>query len=1078
MLMKTHLYIFAGALIFLSASPTSVADSFPLHASLFPRTLPIPEGQFGQSVAASAEYIVIGAPTTAFGEAAQNYGVVFVHSAATGTLVATLRNPNPAGYSYFGSSVAVSGRRIVVGAFLHNAGPSVGGVAYLYDLSSATPAVPMLTFQNPTGVREEYFGAAVAIAGDHVVVGAPRADTVGDNAGAAYLFDLASATPALPVVIANPRPHPRNGFGSAVAISASRVVIGAPGGTVTAEGTFDGGVYVYDLRSSPLAGPALILSPPGPGYFEQFGSALAIEGNRVAVGAPHHRLPESPNTPIGAAYVYDLGSATPQTPTQFTFAGVPDATDENFGISVALAGNRLAVGTLVEMNSTTPGPVFIYDLSGAAPTTPEIIVHNPAPAFYDLFGSAVALAADRLFVGAPYDDPAGYDSGAVYSFDLASAEPTRPVRTLSNSLPPTRERFGSAVATEEDHLLVGSPFAVSLVRPQGGAAYLYHLNSATPTVPRATFTAPDPQAGFGKAVAISGNIVVVGSPFYYSRGLETVGIAYVFDLQSATPGVPVLTIENAEPSEYEHFGWAVAVSGTRVAVGVPHHSGTADFAVWKGAVFLFDLSSATPATPVRKFDNPTPAEGEEFGYSVALSGNRLVVGARRDDTGADDAGAVYVYDLGSATPTVPVRTLPNPAPGVREYFGHSVALWVDWLVIGQPFDAATQRGAAYVYDLAVALPTAPAVTLSSGDATANDGFGWSVAIRGTRVAVGAGTDEEDPGDPPVPTGAGLTYIYELSNATPREPVAILNNPTPAATDSFGSAVAVSRHFVIAGAPGDDTLNFDEGAAYVLGVPVPDISVEQPAGVALIDGAAAVDFGAVVVGTSSTRTFTIRNDGGGDLNGLGIVIRGGDDFIAPTPLALPLPPGASTTFTVSFSPRTTGAKSGTLQVETNDPDESPFDVALTGRGVPAGDSDGDGLSDADEVNLHGTNPNLFDTDGDQIGDGTEVNLSRLGFEPLVDSSALRALLHSNARGVGLYGASDVQNLALGRPLLERDPSSGTFTLRLGLERSTDLRTWSPLTGFTPTYSAITGEIILEFAPGAGGAEFYRIFGSRP
>ena len=74
-------------------------------------------------------------------------------------------------------------------------------------------------------------------------------------------------------------------------------------------------------------------------------------------------------------------------------------------------------------------------------------------------------------------------------------------------------------------------------------------------------------------------------------------------------------------------------------------------------------------------------------------------------------------------------------------------------------------------------------------------------------------------------------------------------------------------------------------------------------------------------------------------------------------------------------------------------------------------------------------------------------------------------------------SDVQNLALGRPLLQRNPS-GSFTLRLGVERSSDLRTWTPLTGFSPTYDAMTGEIFLEFAPGASGAEFYRVFGSRP
>lgn len=107
-----------------------------------------------------------------------------------------------------------------------------------------------------------------------------------------------------------------------------------------------------------------------------------------------------------------------------------------------------------------------------------------------------------------------------------------------------------------------------------------------------------------------------------------------------------------------------------------------------------------------------------------------------------------------------------------------------------------------------------------------------------------------------------------------------------------------------------------------------------------------------------------------------------------------------------------------------------------------------------------------------------NLATLGFNPLTDSSSLRALIQSRALGLGLFRASDVQNLALGRPLVQRNASTGNFTLRIGVERSPDLRNWTPLTGFSPTYDAMTGEIFLEFAPGASGAEFYRVFGTRP
>lgn len=129
-------------------------------------------------------------------------------------------------------------------------------------------------------------------------------------------------------------------------------------------------------------------------------------------------------------------------------------------------------------------------------------------------------------------------------------------------------------------------------------------------------------------------------------------------------------------------------------------------------------------------------------------------------------------------------------------------------------------------------------------------------------------------------------------------------------------------------------------------------------------------------------------------------------------------------------------------------------------------------------MHGTNPHLADTDGDQINDGAEVRLASVGFNPRVDSSAQRTLLQNDARSLGLFRESDVQNLALGQPLLTRDPATGRFQLRLGVERSPNLTSWSPLTDFTATYDPANGGIGLDFAPGASGAEFYRVFGRRP
>jgi len=155
--------------------------------------------------------------------------------------------------------------------------------------------------------------------------------------------------------------------------------------------------------------------------------------------------------------------------------------------------------------------------------------------------------------------------------------------------------------------------------------------------------------------------------------------AYVYDLGSATPSVPIATLNNPDPTPNDLFGRAVAISDRVVLVGAPYDDTLAGDA---GSAYLYDLASATPTTPVATLDNPDPPRGSEAGVSVAVSGTRMVVGAWRDDAGA---GRAYVYDLTSATPTVPVFALTNPSPASGTAFGYSVAISDGLVVVAAPF---------------------------------------------------------------------------------------------------------------------------------------------------------------------------------------------------------------------------------------------------------------------------------------------------------------------------------------------------------------------------------------------------------
>jgi hypothetical protein len=301
-------------------------------------------------------------------------------------------------------------------------------------------------------------------------------------------------------------------------------------------------------------------------------------------------------------------------------------------------------------------------------------------------------------------------------------------------------------------------------------------------------------------------------------------------------------------------------------------------------------------------------------------------------------------------------------------------------------------------------------------------------------------DQVDPGAPVA--GAGGPYTFTV-NATKMVTGCLDKNNVAVDLAAGLNAAAYSAYF---------TFTSDR---VIHQLPPPEIAVQQPAGTNLVDGASTIDYGVVLIGSPAIRTFSITNTGGSDLANLAITFDGAAaaDFSVTVPPVAPVVAHGSTSFTVRFAPTVGGARSAALHIASNvSGSDNPFDIALTGHALaPNGDDDGDGLS------------NL-----------AEMNLSSLGFDPLVDNTPLISLLRSN----GLYRAVDMQTLALGAPLLGKDQNTGHFHLILGVEKSADLQTWSPLTGFSPAFDPLTGRIDLEFAPEATNTEFFRLLGAKP
>lgn len=270
-----------------------------------------------------------------------------------------------------------------------------------------------------------------------------------------------------------------------------------------------------------------------------------------------------------------------------------------------------------------------------------------------------------------------------------------------------------------------------------------------------------------------------------------------------------MTLLNPAPTSGAQFGLSVATDGPLVVVGAPFSNadGTA-----VGRAYVYNLTNANPTVPVLSLKSPIAAASVNFGNAVSVSGTRVVVGSYGFDTMVLNSGRAYVYDVASGTPEAPVLTLENPSPTAEDQFGGSVAIDGPLVVVGCRLDdiAATDAGAAYVYNLTNGVPTAPFVILTNPFPSNLDQLGNAVAISGSRVAVGVyGLDAGA-------TDAGGVLVYDVQSAIPGMPVTRLTNPGPATSDQMGFSVAISGFTVAAGAPLDDANGADRGAVHLFG----------------------------------------------------------------------------------------------------------------------------------------------------------------------------------------------------------------------------------------------------------------------
>ncbi|RME44209.1 MAG: hypothetical protein D6791_13715 [Chloroflexi bacterium] len=368
------------------------------------------------------------------------------------------------------------------------------------------------------------------------------------------------------------------------------------------------------------------------------------------------------------------------------------ATRDNFGISVAVSGDYAIVGAhRDDDNGTDSGSAYIFMRGGNNWVEQGKLIPGDGAAD-DRFGYSVAISGDYAIVGAYRDDDKGFDSGSAYIF----------VRTLSGWTEQAKltagdgaagDNFGISVAIDGDHAIVGA-YADDDNGLDSGSAYVF-VRSGSTWSQQAKLTAGldgATQDYFGRSVAISGDYAIVGAYRDDDQGTDS-GSAYVF-MRDATGWTQQAKLTAGDGADGDQFGWSVAIDGSYALVGAWLATAN-DFQ--SGSAYVFVRSGSNWVEQAKLIADDGQAQ-DFFGNSVSLSGAHALIGAYGDDDTAIDSGSAYVFVRNGSTWTQRAKLTARDGTWF-DNFGVSVSVNGKYTLIGadEDDDKGASSGSAYVF---------------------------------------------------------------------------------------------------------------------------------------------------------------------------------------------------------------------------------------------------------------------------------------------------------------------------------------------------------------------------------------------
>src|SRR6056300_183734 len=406
---------------------------------------------------------------------------------------------------------------------------------------------------------------------------------------------------------------------------------------------------------------------------DYFGYSVSISGDYAIVGAPYE---DTGGSNAGAAYIYTRNPSTGGWGSEQKIHG--EAAGDEFGKSVSISGDYAIVGAPYEdTGASSAGAAYIYTRSGTTWGNEQKLLGEVAS---DFFGWSVAIDGGNAIVGAQYEDTGASNAGAAYIYELT------PVAGLTFdgynqlSLTNTPTYRSSKLAYGSNVYDVGTLTCNLFIEKTGEYASLTFDTSSNVayfsnvTVGTIIIAPPSPSLTFDTYNKLSiENITPTSTTLRLDSNTYDIGTATDIYIEDSGTYDAAITAS-------DKFALVSNVVGTVTQVAV------------------YDYTQA--GTTEQKIQASDKQANDNFGYSVSISGDYAIVGALGEDTGATDEGAAYIYTRDASTGVWgSEQKIQASDKQTQDYFGWSVSISGDYAIVGARYEdtGGTNAGAAYIY---------------------------------------------------------------------------------------------------------------------------------------------------------------------------------------------------------------------------------------------------------------------------------------------------------------------------------------------------------------------------------------------